>query len=228
MINDKLEHKYAARSIGEVEADGTFCGHASLFDEPDLGGDTVERGAFSAAIARRGAAGIRMLYQHDPAEPIGRWLEIREDERGLFVRGRLAQSVARAREVLELMRCGALDGLSIGFSTVRAHTEPGTGLRRIREADLWEISIVTFPMLPGARVESVKAGPGIGALPTRREIERSLRRDAGLTRNEARRLVARGYASLERGRDAAKCEGLPEIIRRAATVFNHGKPQSCR
>src|SRR5690606_27359824 len=98
---------------------------------------------------------IRMLYQHDPAEPIGRWLEIREDDRGLFVRGMLAPGVARAREVLELMRAGALDGLSVGFRTVRSRRTGG--VRRILEADLWEISIVTFPMLPGARVESVKA-----------------------------------------------------------------------
>ena len=134
-----------------------FAGYASLFGAVDMARDVVERGAFAKAIATRGAAGIRMLFQHDPNQPIGHWLTIREDERGLFVRGRLAPGVAKAREVLELMREGALDGLSIGFRTVKARSDAGSGVRRILEADLWEISVVTFPMLAGARVETVKA-----------------------------------------------------------------------
>ena len=167
----------------------------------------VEPGAFARAIRRRGAAGIRMLYQHDPAEPIGTWLDIAEDERGLLVRGRLTPGVGRAREVLELMRAGALDGLSIGFRTVRARKDAKAGLRRIVEADLWEISVVTFPMLPGARVESVKGGR---ALPSTREFERWLTRDAKLTRLEARAVIARGFASLVRERDAAR--GTPTAL----------------
>lgn len=83
------------------------------------------------------------------------------------MRGRLATGVARAREVLELMREGALDGLSIGFRTVKARNEAGTGIRRILEADLWEISVVTFPMLAGARVETVKAAHDASGLAAR-------------------------------------------------------------
>ena len=134
-----------------------FSGYASLFGRVDLGKDLVEKGAFAASLKARGAAGIRMLFQHDPAEPIGVWSEIREDARGLFVRGRLTKDVARAREVLSLMRGGALDGLSIGFRAVRAKSDPRSGVRRILEADLWEISVVTFPMLPSARVSDVTA-----------------------------------------------------------------------
>jgi HK97 family phage prohead protease len=92
-----------------------------------------------------------------PDQPIGRWLSIREDARGLHVEGKLSLGVARAREVHELMKSGALDGLSIGFQTLRARNEAGTGVRRILSADLWEISVVTFPMQPGARVTAVKA-----------------------------------------------------------------------
>jgi phage head maturation protease len=160
-----------------------------------------------------------MLYQHDPAEPIGRWTEIREDERGLLVRGRLAEGVARAREVRNLMKGGALDGLSIGFRTVRAKADAG-GIRHILEADLWEVSVVTFPMQPGARVERVKSIGG--RLPTTREFERWLTRDAGLTRGEAKAVIARGYAELQRERDAARRtdEGLAAIIRAAAEQFN--------
>ena len=151
------ETKFARASLSAVEADGTFTGYASLFGKADLGRDMVMRGAFRASLARRGVAGVKMLYQHDPAEPIGVWLEIREDGEGLFVKGKLTTEVARAREVLSLMRAGALDGLSIGYRTVRGRTEKASGIRRLLEVDLWEISVVTFPMLPDARVSSVKA-----------------------------------------------------------------------
>ena len=151
------ERKYVDLALGEVEDDGTFRGYASLFGKVDLGRDVVEPGAFAASLHKRGAGGVRMLFQHDPNAPIGTWLELREDARGLFVRGKLALEAARAREVHSLMKEGALDGLSIGFRTVRARTEAKTGIRRIVEVDLWEISIVTFPMLPEARIEAVKA-----------------------------------------------------------------------
>jgi len=213
------ERKFAGNAIGKLGEDGTFCGYASLFGQVDLARDVVEPGAFSRAIRRRGAAGIRMLYQHDPAEPIGTWLDIAEDERGLLVRGRLTPGVGRAREVLELMRAGALDGLSIGFRTVRARKDARAGVRRIVEADLWEISVVTFPMLPGARVESVKGGAR--TLPTTREFERWLTRDAKLTRPEARAVIARGFASLVRERDAARGTpgALAATIRKAARLI---------
>jgi HK97 family phage prohead protease len=147
-----------------VEADGTFSGYASLFGEADLNRDVVMPGAFVASLSRRGVGGVRMLFQHDPAAPIGAWREIREDSRGLFVRGRLTTEATRAREVLALMRAGAVDGLSIGFRIVRGRTDAKTGVRRLFEVDLWEISVVTFPMLPAARVTRVKGFAGAAAL----------------------------------------------------------------
>lgn len=221
MNTDCIERKYTQLAIDDVEADGTFSGYASLFGEVDLGRDRVEPGAFTRSIKKRGPDGIRMLFQHDPAQPIGRWQELREDSRGLFVRGRLTKSAARAGEVLELMRNGAVDGLSIGFRTVRSSTEAKTGIRRIVEADLWEISVVTFPMLPGARIESVKSAAS-NIVPTKRDIERRLTRDAGLTRGQARALIAKGYSGLRCARDAAQLTptGLAEKIRRAANLFN--------
>ncbi|MEQ1950718.1 HK97 family phage prohead protease [Mesorhizobium sp. CN2-181] len=213
------ERKHAGVRLAGVEPDGAFSGYASLFDAVDLGKDMVVRGAFARSIRERGAAGIRMLYQHDPAQPIGVWTELREDRRGLFVRGQLAKDVAKAREVLSLMQARALDGLSIGFRAVKASNDPATGVRRIVEADLWEISVVTFPMLPGARVETVKAR---GALPTIRTFERWLTRDAGLSRGEARTVIAKGYASLLGVRDAApgSTEDLVNRLREA-TRFMH-------
>ena len=217
------ERKFVGLVLDEVEPDGVFSGYASLFGAVDLGKDVVEKGAFAASLKTRGAAGIRMLFQHDPAEPIGVWTEIREDARGLFVRGRLTKEVARAREVLSLMRGGALDGLSIGFRAVKAKNDPRSGVRRILEADLWEISVVTFPMLPDARIDTVKGRrhPGRGRLPTTREFESWLTRDAGLTRGEARCVIARGFASLVRARDAAPNteEGLAGRIREATRMM---------
>ena len=151
-----VEKKFAGTALAEIEADGSFCGYATLFGRIDLARDAVEPGAFRNSLKRRGPESVRMLFQHDPNQPIGRWTEIREDTRGLFVRGRLTPGVAKSGEVLALMRSGALDGLSIGFRTVRARKDAATGVRRILEADLWEISIVTFPMLPDARIARVK------------------------------------------------------------------------
>jgi len=84
------------------------------------------------------------------------WLELREDHRDLFARGRLIPEVARGRELLSLLRAGAVDGLSIGFRTSKARIDPKTRIRRLLAVGLWEISIVTFPLLAGARVQAVK------------------------------------------------------------------------
>ncbi|MBL8235387.1 MAG: HK97 family phage prohead protease, partial [Bryobacterales bacterium] len=100
-----------------------FEGYASLFGREDLSRDIVIPGAFKESLARRGPRGIRMLFQHDPAEPIGVWEQIEEDRKGLFARGRLMRDVARAREVLSLMKAGALDGLSIGFKAEKARRD---------------------------------------------------------------------------------------------------------
>ncbi len=197
------EVKFAPADLTEVEADGTFTGYASLFGVADLGHDVVLPGAFRASLERRGAAGVKMLYQHDPADPIGVWLDIAEDGKGLRVTGRLMTEVARGREVLALMRAGVLDGLSIGFRTVRGRHDTKSGTRRLLEVDLWEISVVTFPMLPGARVAAVKTDDGERRLPTAREFERWLTRDAGLTRTEARTVIQSGFKTLLGTRDAA-------------------------
>lgn len=158
---------FAGLARARLAESGSFSGYASLFGAEDQSRDLVMPGAFRASLARRAAAHIRMLFQHDPAQPIGAWDDIREDARGLFVRGRLVEGVARAREILALMREGAIDGLSIGFRARTALRDPRTGQRRLIEIDLWEVSIVTFPMLPGARVNSVKFGATAAWSPAR-------------------------------------------------------------
>lgn len=150
--------------MAEAETGFPIEGYACLFGVMDLGRDLVLPGAFAASLARQGAGGVRLLYQHDPAEPIGVWTEIFEDGRGLYVRGRLSPQVARARECAALVREGALDGLSIGFKTVEARTDPRLRLRRIARVDLWEVSVVTFPMQPGARI--ARPAPALATAPT--------------------------------------------------------------
>ena len=145
-----------ARAALQVEPDGTFEGYASLFGLVDLGGDQMAPGAFIRSLQKRGARDVRMLWQHDPSLPIGSWVSIVEDGRGLKVKGRLNLAVARAREALALIREGAVDGLSIGFRVKTAKKSAGGGIRRLLEVDLWEISIVTFPMLPQARITQIK------------------------------------------------------------------------
>ncbi len=220
----RSERKFASAELDSVRLDGVFSGYASLFGERDLGDDVVMPGAFSASLQRRSASGIRMLFQHDPADPIGTWVEIGEDARGLKVTGQLALATQRGREVHELMRAGAIDGLSIGFRTLRGAGGLKGAPRRIIEADLWEISVVTFPMLPGARIDTVKSRPLVRQLPTTREFERWLMHDAGLTRGEARTVITKGFAQLPGRRDVAGAPtlasgSLPQRMRHAAAML---------
>jgi HK97 family phage prohead protease len=145
----------AFRPRTTIDSDGTVEGYASLFGEVDAARDMVMPGAFRDTLRRRGLRRIPMLFQHDPSEPVGIWLELREDTRGLYARGRLIPEVARARELDALVKAGAVDGLSIGFRTASARVDPATRIRRLHAVDLWEISIVTFPLLAGARLRSV-------------------------------------------------------------------------
>jgi HK97 family phage prohead protease len=147
-----------------IDPDGAVEGYASLFGEIDAARDMVMPGAFARTLKSRGPRRIPMLFQHDPAEPVGVWLELTEDFRGLRARGRLIPDVARARELVALVKAGAVDGLSIGFRTVKGRVDPASRVRKIHELELWEISIVTFPLLAGARVRAVK-GSGLPSRP---------------------------------------------------------------
>jgi HK97 family phage prohead protease len=134
-----------------IDAEGRFAGYASVFGIPDTGGDIVMPGAFAKSLAR-GTRPVRLLFQHDPKEPVGLWERLVEDGFGLWAEGRLVPGVPRADALRRLIEKRALDGLSIGFRTVRATREPAAGLRRLWQIDLWEISIVTFPMMEAARI----------------------------------------------------------------------------
>lgn len=132
-----------------VDADRRIEGYASLWGVADLKGDVLARGAFADSLARTGAGGVRMLHQHESRAIVGVWDEMVEDGRGLFVRGRIEDWSAEARYAAALARAGALDGLSIGFRAVKARRDGR--LRVLSAVELWEVSLVTFPMLTGAR-----------------------------------------------------------------------------
>ena len=139
---------------GIVVTDGRVVeGYASLFGKRDQGGDTVAKGAYAASLKALASGGrrVKMLWQHDPGQPIGVWDEVREDAQGLYVKGRILTEVAKGREAAALLTAGAIDGLSIGYRTLRAEKD-GKGRRVLSELELWEVSLVTFPMLPDARI----------------------------------------------------------------------------
>ncbi|MBL9063625.1 HK97 family phage prohead protease [Tabrizicola sp.] len=148
------ERKFHRPEAGLVVSEGHVVeGYASLFGKTDQGGDIVQKGAYAASLKRLAArqGRVKMLWQHDPGQPIGVWDEVREDGTGLWVKGRILPQVERGREVAALVQAGAIDGLSIGYRTVKAERD-GKGQRLLSELELWEVSLVTFPMLPEARV----------------------------------------------------------------------------
>ena len=166
---------YAIKAA-DVAEDGTFSGYASLFGDVDSYGDITVPGAFTKSLKTRfGGDAImrpRLLWQHDPNEPIGTWLEMREDGKGLFAKGRLVLEVQRAREAYALLKAGEVLGLSIGYeATGIEYRNPDEverkwgfaigdvgQVRALTEVDLWETSLVTFPALATAGVDEVKAG----------------------------------------------------------------------
>ena len=149
-----LERKYTALSaLTETGEIGRLKGYASRFGEPDQSGDVVAQGAFAASLERLKKAGrsVKFLWQHDPARPIGVWRQVLENKVGLWVSGEVLTDLQLGQEAAVLMQAGAIDGLSIGYRVVRAEPNRETGGRNLLEIDLWEVSLVTFPMLPTAR-----------------------------------------------------------------------------
>lgn len=153
---------------------GLLSGYASVFDgEPDSYGDVIAKGAFTKSLAEHKAAGSTplLLWQHDPTEPIGVWLSLREDATGLAVTGRLILETRRGQEAYALLKAGALNGLSIGFRTRASERRSGGG-RILQDLELIEISLVSIPAATRARVTSVKTAQAgthaaIGAAITR-------------------------------------------------------------
>jgi HK97 family phage prohead protease len=151
-----LETKFAKfDGASALKNDTEISGYASIFGAADQSGDVVQIGAYKDSLQGLSAQGrsVKMLWQHDPTKPIGVWDEVHEDGNGLFVKGRLLPEVRGGAEALALIKAGAIDGLSIGYRTLQAEKSIKNG-RLLHKLELWEVSLVTFPMLPQARVSS--------------------------------------------------------------------------
>jgi HK97 family phage prohead protease len=170
--------------IKAVNEDGIFSGYGSVFGVVDSYNEILVAGAFSESLEGRMPS---LLWQHRSGEPIGVYTGVKEDAVGLHVEGQLALKTARGAEAYELLKMGAISGLSIGFNTREDAYDKVTGIRTLKKVDLWEVSLVTFPANDAARVTGVKA---ISELQTLSEIEECLR-DAGFSKSEALAIVGR-------------------------------------
>jgi HK97 family phage prohead protease len=179
----------------EVKAtdEGIIEGYGSVFDVLDSYGDRIEVGAFAETIRKRKP---KMLWQHDMGDPIGAWDEVAEDAKGLLMRGRIAVKSTRGRDAVELVKAGAIDGLSIGFRVSDYEMEGNN--RVIKSIDLYEVSLVTMPANALATITDIR---GMEDAPA---VERAIRAALGLSRNEAKAFMARGMKGLLDLRDAGE------------------------
>jgi len=187
-------------------ATGEFEGYGSVFDSVDLGGDTIKRGAYADTLEEMRQKNIMpaMLWAHNATEPNGEWLEMREDERGLYVRGLLwvqgnskgRASVPNAEKARNLMLANGPKGLSIGGNIARGGAEDiekdGRMIRQINKFDLWEVSPCVFAMEPQAAVTSAKSI-------TPRTLEKFLAATGKFSRNEAKQLVSETFGHRDVG-----------------------------
>lgn len=188
----KIDTKFCALDMKASAESGVIEGYASKFNIEDRGGDVMMPGAFTESLKSRPPPGVKMLWQHDAWQPIGIWDEIREDATGLWVKGRLLTGIQRAKEAALLMEAGAIEGLSIGYRTIKA--SDGEDFKRWLEVvDLWEVSVVTFPMLPEATatlktdgLDEVKKILEAGGRLTERQFE-AVAKGLGLSNAQAER-----------------------------------------
>jgi HK97 family phage prohead protease len=178
---------------GSITDEGIFEGYCSTFGgEPDTVGDIIQSGAFTEALSIHKAAGTMpgLLWSHNLDEPIGRWLDLREDSKGLLGRGKLTLETRRGREALALLKDEACS-LSIGFAIAAGGEFTKSGVRTITKvARLFEVSIVAIPANHRARITNVK-------IDSPRSLERFLR-DSGLSNREAKRITSGGYSTFAR------------------------------
>lgn len=213
----KAERLIVPFEIKALADDGSrsFEGYGSVFNVVDSYADVVAPGAFKRTLREAKAAGRlpALLWQHDASKPVGVYESMHEDETGLYVKGRLSDTQL-GRDAYTLLKDGALSGLSIGFVTRKSKVDNESGIRTLTDVQLWETSLVTFPANDAARITGVKADDG--ALPTEREFERWLRREAGFTEAEAKTIIAKGYRQVRREAMPSEeaCGDLLESIRR--------------
>ena len=193
-----MNKKDLSFEIKAVSDDGLFSGYASVFDNVDSYGDIVRKGAFVESIGEWEAKGKMppILWNHDPSDPIGVYTKMQEDDKGLFVEGRLLiDDVPRAKQTHALMKAGVIDGLSIGYRVKEYLYNVDEEVTDLIKLSLREVSIVTFPANPETRIEAVKSRLDAGELPTLPEFEKFLR-EAGFSKSQATAIAGHGLRKL--------------------------------
>ncbi len=193
----------APLKIKSVSESGEFSGYGSVFGVKDSYSDIVVPGAFKASLERwqEKSQMPALLWQHNMAEPIGVYTKMEEDEQGLYVEGRLLiDDDPLAKRAHAHMKAGSLSGLSIGYSLEDYEYDKDKGGWMLKEIDLWEVSLVTFPANDEARISEVKNALSKGEQISPKQIERVLR-DVGLSRSQAKAFMSEGFAALKQ-RDA--------------------------
>ena len=194
-----------------VSDKGEFEGYGSTFNNVDQGWDIMMPGSFKSSLSKRPPGKVKMLLQHNSYQPCGVWTDMAEDSKGLYCKGQFLMNTTVGRETYEMVKAGALDGLSIGFRTLKDEYDHANGTRMIKEVDLREISVVTFPMNEEAQISSVK-----NELPTERELEDWLVREAKFSRQQAKTIISSGYKALKIKRDAGSSDDVLSALRDAA------------
>lgn len=205
--------------LKELTTEGEFEGYASTFGNVDQGRDIVEMGAFTKSLSRRPAKKVKMLLYHDTRRPCGVWDSIVEDGKGLKVKGRVLLSTRDGKDAYELMRAGALDAMSIGYRTLTDEYDRTANVRRLKELDLFEVSIVSFPMNERATIGAVKQTLSPQQL---RELEAALR-DGGLSRTDAVKAISGFKTWLQRdagGQGGPRDEGIPADMTAVHAAFS--------
>jgi HK97 family phage prohead protease len=211
-----LEVKFAS------DKSGVFSGYGAIFGNVDSYGDVIEKGAFKETLRAWEDKGKYppMLLQHgggmfggtaDDLLPIGKWTSMEENSKGLKVEGELfALNTERGQYIYEGLKAGALDGMSIGYRTIkfRNGTKQGEPRRFLEQLDLMELSVVTFPANDKARVGAVKS------ISTIREFEDFLRDAGGFSVSQAKRIASSGFKSIDATRDAGDGQQVGESIDR--------------
>ncbi|MER8454318.1 HK97 family phage prohead protease [Mesorhizobium sp. M1428] len=203
-------------SIKAVKDDGFFSGYGSVFGVVDTYNEVVAPGAFAATLTDRKARNrpVPILWQHRTDSPLGTYSKVEEDDKGLYVEGRLLTAdVAKAREAHALMKAGAVTGLSIGFWLRESSYDEKTGVHTLTRVDLEEVSIVTMPANDDARIDAIKMKLAHGGLPTLPEFERLLR-EAGFSRSQSAVIANRGLKHLlSESADPANAMAASDLVK---------------
>ena len=208
MLLNKLDNPIESCELkleGGGLRDGEFTGYASVFEGKDSYNDTISRGAFVDTIENRRRP-VRMFYGHSPGRVIGKWLEMCEDDHGLFVKGEFTPGNDDAKNVHALMKHGAIDGLSIGFRIPKDGAEEiEDGGRRINKIDLVEISVVSLPADESAIIQTVKSiSDEIKTINSLREAELFLREAGNFPRSMAKAYISQLRAVYLRDADETR------------------------